>query len=71
MLEEIEKDVYNLSEHHLAARDFIISAGKMEKSASAAGKKARQRKKIGHLEKGIGSSGNDPEFIFFWHLRDF
>jgi hypothetical protein len=45
MLEEIEKDVYNLSEHHLAARDFIISAGKMEQSASAAGKKSRTRKK--------------------------
>jgi len=45
MLEEITQDVYNLSEHHQAARDFIISAGKMEKSASIAGQKSRKRKK--------------------------
>lgn len=45
MLEEVSQDVYNLSEHHQAARDFIIAAGKMEKSASIAGQKSRKRKK--------------------------
>jgi hypothetical protein len=45
MLEEITQDVYSLSEHHQAARDFIIAAGKMEKSASIAGQKSRRRKK--------------------------
>lgn len=45
MLVEVEKDVYNLSEHHQAARDFIIAAGRMEKSASIAGQKSRKHKK--------------------------
>ena len=45
MLEEVEKDVFILSEHHQAARDFIIESGKMEKRASLAGKKSRRKTK--------------------------
>jgi len=45
MLEEINKDVYILSNHHQAAKDFIIAAGKMEKAASLRGSKSRKNQK--------------------------
>ena len=43
MLEEVDKDVYSLSEHYQAAKDFIIAAGKIENSASIRGQKSRKR----------------------------
>ena len=44
MLEEVEKDVFILSEHHKTARAFIIASGKMEKASSLAGKRSKRNR---------------------------
>lgn len=43
MLDLIAADTYMLSDHHKAAKEFILNAGKMEKLASLRGQKSKKR----------------------------
>lgn len=43
MLDLIATDTYMLSDHHKAAKEFILNAGKMEKLASLRGQKSKKR----------------------------